>query len=106
MKKSDANLLISAYCKTDSIGRPLNRIKAILIETGRLEIVPTTPLYERFANGRLYPTYYTIEEYVTDTNDVIKHPKNFSLYPTAVAYLISLARFHEIKGVLITGRDF
>lgn len=106
MKKSDANLLISYYCKTDFIGRPLNRIKAILIDTGRLEIIPTTPLYERFANGHLSPTYYTIEEYVTATNDVIKHEKTFSLYATAVAHLISLARFHEIKGVLITGRDY
>lgn len=106
MKKSDANLLISAYCKTDNMGRPLNRIKAILIDTGRLEIIPTTPLYERFENGHLYPTYYAIEEYITATNDVIKHEKIFTLYATAVAYLVSVARFHEIKGVLVTGRDY
>lgn len=104
MKKEDANLLISAYCSVDKLGRPYNRIKEIQIDMGSLEIIPETPLYERFRDGRLLPTYWKVLE--NTGKDSFMHDQKFSFYSAAVVYMLKISVNHAIKGVTLVRRDY
>lgn len=104
MKKEDANILISAYCSVDKLGRPYNRIKEIEIDDGTLEIIPETPLYGRFCDGRLQPTYWRVIE--NTGKDSFIHDQRFSFYSAAVVYMLKISVHHSILGVKVVRRDY
>lgn len=99
MTKQDAVRLISSYCNTDALGRPINRIRAICTEEGTLEIMPKQPLWERYNGGVLLPGKWDIQESVDD--DLLVWPREYGSYASAVLGLIRLCTNRHITGVLI-----
>lgn len=99
MTKADAVRLISNYFKTDELGRPKNRIRAICTEEGTIEIMPTQELYERLHAGVLSPGRWQLQE--VDEDGVLVWPKEYDSYSMAVLGLIRLCTHRHITGVLI-----